>query len=135
MLRSRKRQADVEDWNQRDEKEGNKGEQTIGSNSQPEAIVPVWVQVTIVVGFLFLGFASEHYNRTRSMGPFHAYSIDALHDMKRGQLMHETLMLTREVDDQLEYTTNGQRFHLIFSTDCSSYQHWQRYEYNLEICF
>lgn len=117
MLRSRKRQADVDDLKHC---VASKGELTIGSNSKPEAIVPVWVQVIIVVGFLFLGYASEHYNKSRGVDPFHA-------NIKTSQSMDGTIMLTREEDDQLEYSTNGQRFHLIFSTDCSSYQHWQSY--------
>jgi hypothetical protein len=35
-------------------------------------------------------------------------------------------LLSSEEDDQLEYDETGQRYHVIFSTDCSPYQQWQR---------
>ena len=128
------RYNDFQGRTQGDELKGNKGESTVGSHSQPKAIVPVWVQVTIVVGFLFLGFASEHYHESRSLDLFHAHSVHILSDTETSQSKHGSIMLTSEEDDQLEYHTNGQRFHVIFSTDCSSYQHWQRYECSGENC-
>lgn len=36
-------------------------------------------------------------------------------------------LLTPEEDSRLETDSDGIRYHLIFSTDCSPYQHWQSY--------
>jgi hypothetical protein len=36
-------------------------------------------------------------------------------------------LLTPEQDAALEYDADGRRYHLVFSTDCSPYQHWQSY--------
>lgn len=36
-------------------------------------------------------------------------------------------LLSKEEDLSLERGQDGVRYHLIFSTDCSSYQHWQSY--------
>jgi hypothetical protein len=36
-------------------------------------------------------------------------------------------MLTPAQDAALEFDKDGNRYHLVFSTDCSPYQHWQSY--------
>jgi hypothetical protein len=89
-------------------------------------LVPLWFQVAIVLGFLFLGFASEHYKKSRDVDPFHAHSMQVMSHIQASKSKHGSSVLTQEEDEHLEYD-NGQRYHVIFSTDCSPYQHWQRY--------
>jgi hypothetical protein len=43
------------------------------------------------------------------------------------QLGIGTSMLTPEEDDALELDKDGVRYHMVFSTDCSPFQHWQSY--------
>ncbi len=126
MLRSRKRQSGIDDTDHRDSK-GHDDERPIVSSLNNDSMIPLWLQVTIVAGFLFLGFASEHYKKSRGVDPFHAHSMKVLSNIAGGQSSHGSSMLTQEKDDKLEYN-NGERYHVIFSTDCSPYQHWQRYE-------
>jgi hypothetical protein len=124
MLRSRKRNSGVEDVDY-EETKGHKGGRPTNSESQKGSLVPTWLQVTIVVLFLFLGFASEHFKKSRGVDPFHAHSLKVMSHIDATKSTHGSSMLTREEDDDLEYD-NGQRYHVIFSTDCSPYQHWQR---------
>lgn len=42
--------------------------------------------------------------------------------------VHDSLLLSREEDAALEiHAADDTRYHVIFSTDCSPYQHWQSY--------
>lgn len=124
MLRSRKRSSGVDDADYEDSK-GHKGGLQ-GAHESKDSLIPLWLQVTIVAGFLFLGFASEHYRKSRGVDPFHAHSMQVLSNIQATRSTHGTSLLTQEEDERLEYD-GDQRYHVIFSTDCSPYQHWQRY--------
>lgn len=124
MLRSRKRSLGVGDKDYDDTK-GHKGGRSTNSETKQDSLVPLWLQVTVVLLFLFLGFASEHFKKSRGVDPFHAHSMKVVSLMDATKLTHGTSVLARKEDEDLEYD-NGQRYHVIFSTDCSPYQHWQR---------
>lgn len=152
MMRPRKRNP-----NGKFDDEGSKGHNGTHPNSSssspapmlssasksPDPIVPAWVLFVTVFFFLFLGFSSEHYKKSRGEEHFHVATVSK-HKHKHGlkEVHHEELehlshkipdnllgksMLTPEEDDNLEYDESGQRYHVIFSTDCSPYQHWQSY--------
>jgi len=114
-----------------------------------QQIIPTWVVWSIVVFFILLGIASEHYHRTRNEEHRHEHitGLGENHNVKNdvhgsgennlrtrstttkaktSRSLNVKSMLTPEEDDALEYD-DGQRYHLIFSTDCSKYQHWQSY--------
>ena len=56
---------------------------------------------------------------------------DKINKLRYGKQIPTSLIgksiLSLEEDQKLDYDETGQRYHLIFSTDCSPYQHWQRY--------
>ena len=99
----------------------------VGNQHRP--LIPAPILIGIVLLFLFLGVATEHYKRTRGVDPFSLLTLD----------VHETISLTTDgasplsgksilssdEDKNLEYSDN-ERYHVIFSTDCGSYQNWQR---------
>jgi peptidyl serine alpha-galactosyltransferase len=142
MLRSRKsRDSDTDDDN-------GKGANVpiqistsprTSSPPNPEPIVPTWILCVTVAFFLFLGFSSEHYQRSRDADHFHVASVGGAHDVNihKDDLEHGfhkvpdhligKSMLSFREDEQLEYDDTNQRYHVIFSTDCSPYQHWQSY--------
>lgn len=124
MLRSRKRSSGADDADC-DGTKGQKGGRPTKSGSKGDSLVPIWLQMTIVVLFLFLGFASEHFKKSRGVDPFHAHSVEIMSHIDATKSTHGSSMLTHQEDKDLEYD-NGQRYHVIFSTDCSPYQHWQR---------
>jgi peptidyl serine alpha-galactosyltransferase len=144
MLRSRAKQ----NYRPGDDHDQSKKEQSnsaVSSNqTKSHHIIPVWFQVTIVVAIFFLGYAAEHYKRTRNIDPFRAHSLAVMsHHLQRSmQLGTESRpsngasLLTQEEDEALEFN-DGERYHVIFSTDCSPYQHWQRYVSHspLDECF
>ena len=106
----------------------------VGSQHHP--LIPVPVLISIVLLFLLLGVATEHFKRTRGIDPFTGRNLDesnAVSDTKINQLAGKS-MLSAEEDKDLESSDN-QRYHVIFSTDCSPYQHWQRYVIHLSTCF
>jgi hypothetical protein len=135
MLRSRKRNS----TNSLDDGSGKfKGSRQLENKHSP--LIPTPILIGAVLFFIFLGFASEHYKKSRTIDPFagraasiakspsstshHAdAAVGGGHvstNARRG-----TSLLTPEEDEALEYD-NGERYHVIFSTDCSPYQHWQR---------
>jgi hypothetical protein len=135
MLRSRKRSSTIDD----DDQKEHKGKSALSSSSKsPDPIVPGYVLVVSVFLFLFLGFSSEHYQRSRGEEHSHVASISRhVKEVHHEELEHDyhkvpenlvgKSMLTPEEDDALEYDSTGQRYHVTFSTDCSPYQHWQSY--------
>jgi hypothetical protein len=152
MLRSRKKSLSSTDGD--DNGKGNKGPNSDrvlmsspSSSLHPEQIIPTWLLWTIVFFFIFLGFASEHYQQSRAADHHHEGGDAGGHNKQRtsritldhadnenniskrndiGSSSADRSLLTAEDDEELEYD-NGQRYHVIFSTDCSPYQHWQRF--------
>jgi peptidyl serine alpha-galactosyltransferase len=135
MLRSRKKKGDDDDD---DNTKGNKDLTHVSSSPSqqpPGPIVPTWILCVTVAFFLVLGFSSEHYKRSRDADHFHVSSLVIAHtkdDLDYG--IHKVpdhligkSRLSLEEDEQLEYDADNQRYHMIFSTDCSPYQHWQSY--------
>ena len=125
MLRSRKRNSGVGEVEYEETKEHAGGRQS-SAQSKSDSFVPVWLQLAIVLLFLFLGFASEHYEKSRGVDPFLAHAKKVVSHIDGTKSTHGSSMLTQQEDEDLEYD-NGQRYHVIFSTDCSPYQNWQRF--------
>jgi hypothetical protein len=134
MLRSRAKQSISfgDDHDHAKQKQNHSQSVVYHTKTRSHQLIPVWLQVTIVVAVLLLGYSSQHYNMSRSRDPFHAHSIQVLtHLERRGSKSAPSQtfgssVLTGEEDNELEFD-DGQRYHVIFSTDCSPYQHWQRY--------
>jgi peptidyl serine alpha-galactosyltransferase len=136
MLRSRRKKGDGDDYGS---SKGNKLPMLVSSSQSQQSlgqIVPTWILLVTVVFFLVLGFSSEHYQRSRDADHFHVPSVVNDHD-KEDEMDHDIhkvpdhlvgkSMLSFDEDDQLEYDEDKQRYHVVFSTDCSPYQHWQSY--------
>lgn len=135
MLRSRKQKASSTSSNNDDSSDRMKtpygdavrSPTNVGSQ-QHSPLIPTPVLIGIVVLFLLLGVATEHYKRTRGVDPFTGRVLDA-HEIPGTTNVNPLAgksMLSSDEDMNLEYKDN-QRYHVIFSTDCSPYQHWQRY--------
>lgn len=106
------------------------------------SIIPIWVVVVVVTIVFILGYASHHYQRTRGEeGHYQLHSrlsgTTRKGNVPEGQesMLEPTVrrtpvgtsLLSSDEDDRLEYDKSGQRYHVIFSTDCSPYQQWQRW--------
>ena len=135
MLRSRKKSTTSLDGddNGKGDKGGATNERLVSSStSKPESIVPSWLLWCVVFFFIFLGFASEHYQKSRAADHYHepaghhVVSRITLDRSNNVSPSSDKSLLTPQEDEELEYD-NGQRYHVIFSTDCSPYQHWQSY--------
>lgn len=133
MVRSRKKEPS----NPSNRKEGKRFRGSSSSSGiDTEPIVPIWLQIFIVCFFLFLGFASEHYKKSRSEDPILERSLlinqnnvpqqRQQHRQQNKNSKGKSSLLPEE-DKTLEYQ-GSDRYHVIFSTDCSPYQHWQRYD-------
>jgi hypothetical protein len=117
MLRSRKRHSAT---SPDDNEKGLKNSRN-ATTKKNKPLVPTWALFFTVLLFIFLGFASEQYKKSRGVDPFegrHLILQNAGHTWGKS-------LLSEEEDSNLEYH-DGQRYHVIFSTDCSPYQHWQR---------
>lgn len=94
-----------------------------------EALTKVALMVAFAVLCLFGGY--REYNKVkarglRRLGASHATSFIGAEEP--GTSDGFTSLLTAEEDASLEYHhPDNTRYHLIFSTDCSPYQHWQSY--------
>jgi peptidyl serine alpha-galactosyltransferase len=99
---------------------------------------PLCVLVIVVV-FITLGFLQHSYTKSRSLDPFTGLSLDRFHPNKKPSIVKtpsssggggggvkRSLLSTAE-DESLERDKDGIRYHVVFSTDCSPYQHWQSY--------
>lgn len=112
---------------------------------------PICLVLCIGALFVTLTYLYAHYNESRSRDPFTGLKLmpfervrDKLfrnkdpsssvvvdtNDHQRGeagQTIARHSLLTTEEDEALERDADGIRYHLIFSTDCAPYQHWQSY--------
>jgi hypothetical protein len=129
MLRSRKHHAGVASSS--DPNKGHReGRTSASSSNKHQALIPTPILIGVVVFFILLGIATEHYKRTRAMDPFSGRSIAKLHESRMDTEVTTFTgksLLSPSEDESLETDENKNSYHVIFSTDCSPYQHWQRY--------
>lgn len=129
----RRRTASTNNYDH-DDKKHHPGSPTNASASH--AILSNSIVFAIVIFFLCLGFIDEHYRHSRSQDPFlsatagyqKAHRLAAA--QKQGAIARgRQSLLSAEEDEALEYDKDNDnvRYHVIFSTDCSPYQHWQSY--------
>lgn len=133
MLRARKRNSPSSAY-EKDSKGHDNGRNSNNNSKHGSTLIPTPILVGTVIFFIFLGFASEHYKKSRSMDHFarrlpgmskaSPKASPAIHASPKGASSGKS-KLSPEEDESLEYD-NGERYHVIFSTDCSPYQHWQR---------
>ena len=115
--------------------------------SQAQSVRLVCLVLGAVFLILLLRYLYAHYTESRSRDPFTGLKIDSFQKVRNRLLRKPTLsegetsqkhnavgeprtrhsLLTPEEDDALETDSDGIRYHLIFSTDCTPYQHWQSY--------
>lgn len=75
--------------------------------------------VGLVALLLAIGILQNHFRQSRSRDPFAP--------RPRPKNLQQKSLLTKEEDANLERDADGTRYHVVFSTDCSPYQHWQSY--------
>jgi len=94
-----------------------------------------------VAFFVAAGFLQNHYKVSRARDPFGVAggASDVIPPKVESQQRKDqpslssvarknrSSLLSAEEDAALERDSEGRRYHLIFSTDCSPYQHWQSY--------
>jgi hypothetical protein len=131
MLRERKRNSSSSAYEKGSKGHGNERN---SNNSKQSPLIPTPILIGTVLFFIFLGFASEHYKKSRSADPFSGRSLGLIKASPKASPVINASpkgaskgksKLSPEEDESLEYD-NGERYHVIFSTDCSPYQHWQR---------
>ena len=126
-----------EDKGQRGRKGRKKAVGGSKNNGRPkQQIIPNWCLAIVLFFLIFLRFSIEHYKKTRSLEAFHESPV-SIHQTEDKRAIRSSQskssstsgksFLSPEDDKTLEYDKSGQRYHLIFSTDCSPYQHWQSY--------
>jgi len=118
MLRARKKKSEPTEYSN---EKGIKAVRSLGP-AKHQPLVPTWALFLVVSFFIFLGFATEHYKKSRGIDPVEGRTL-AHYSTKAAS---GNSMLSSDEDKELEFL-DGQRYHLIFSTDCSPYQHWQSY--------
>ena len=101
------------------------------------------IVIGIIASVCLIGYVYSHYQESRSRDPFTGLKIKPFEqvrdrllnrggaatqkkDSKQGNKQRHS-MLTIEEDEALETDADGIKYHLIFSTDCTPYQHWQSY--------
>ena len=104
-----------------------------------DSIVSCTTVLGLIVMFLVAGFLQHQYQKSR--GSLHIPGVPLpkyIRDMQQRQQQQNGeshvsssvsthSLLSEEEDLSLERDQDGIRYHLIFSTDCSPYQHWQSY--------
>mmetsp|Transcript_16735 Transcript_16735/g.39481 ORF Transcript_16735/g.39481 Transcript_16735/m.39481 type:complete len:544 (-) Transcript_16735:137-1768(-) len=97
--------------------------------------------VSIVSLCLGAGFVQHHYQASRSKHALQQMGYESMpkpnirsklqqqppSSSSSSSLLSDASLLTPQEDATLERDSDGIRYHLIFSTDCSPYQHWQSY--------
>jgi len=77
--------------------------------------------VSVVIFFITAGFIQHHFRQSRD-------NLLQSHASNNNNSLPKKSLLTPEQDADLLVDKNtGLTYHLIFSTDCSPYQHWQSY--------
>lgn len=111
-----------------------------GSHIQSTRICLVFGAGALLV---FLSYLYWHYNESRSRDPFTGLKLEHIRDKilnrpgsssvesDTGSIHYESMTkrysLAPDEDTELERDAEGIRYHLVFSTDCTPYQHWQSY--------
>lgn len=111
---------------------------TIEQNYKP--LLPLWLVTVICLLLLSIGFLQHHFEMQREGSSqrlsttFGAKTKVETSPLNRGDGSSGRSLLTPQEDVALEWDTVGPgsgshkvRYHLVFSTDCSPYQHWQSY--------
>eukprot|EP00977_Amphora_coffeiformis_P007576 scaffold1667_cov173-Amphora_coffeaeformis.AAC.4 len=112
--------------------------------------------LSVVASTVLLWYLYSHYTESRSRDPFTGRKIQPFEQVRDkilqgagvGGLSSSTTskttedkplasnrggggkrhsLLTIQEDDELETDADNVRYHLVFSTDCTPYQHWQSY--------
>jgi hypothetical protein len=118
--------------------DGNGKFKSTGSpSSQQESSSSIVSNITlmcVVIFFITAGFLQHYYDESRSQAHLPGTAANLNHykkvvkqpffSKKRG---YKQSMLTPEQDAALELDKEDRRYHTVFSTDCSPYQHWQSY--------
>jgi hypothetical protein len=107
---------------------------TRNGGSQVEPVVPHSIIACLVVTIIILGYLQHQYKISRARDPFGAFrhpNKAAASEQQQSTLslplsQRRSLLSTAE-DTHLERDTEDIRYHVVFSTDCSPYQHWQSY--------
>jgi len=112
--------------------------------------------LSVIVSTVFIWYLYSHYNESRSRDPFTGRKIQPFEHVRDkilkgagvggsssstttkttkdeslysngggGNKRHS--LLTIQEDEELETDSDHVRYHLVFSTDCTPYQHWQSY--------
>jgi peptidyl serine alpha-galactosyltransferase len=123
-----------------DEARRRKAMKGYGSHDDEHApIVSHMCVLVIVIVFIALGFMQHAYKKSRSLDPFTGLSLDKFHNKKKSSIAKSSSssssggggvkrsFLSAAEDESLERDKDGVRYHVVFSTDCSPYQHWQSY--------
>lgn len=84
------------------------------------SIIPIWFVALMCGLFLLIGYIQQsYYYQTKSI--VNNGSIN-------NNIIKKQSLLTPQEDIELEYDPISKlRYHVVFSTDCSLYQHWQSY--------
>jgi len=102
-----------------------------------QPIVPSYIVMLVVIVFVGAGILQESLHRGRvpfgmdEHGPeFHETDVDhsaVIKQLQQPVTVPQQSLLSKEQDEKLERDSDGRRYHVVFSTDCSPYQHWQSY--------
>jgi hypothetical protein len=117
----------------RGERRGAEGKSS--SNKDPKPMVSNVSLFIVVAIFVALGKLQHQYNTSRSADPFgNSRMMDRIPASSEKQKPHalpsnivKYSLLSDTENGSLEYDKDGIRYHVVFSTDCSPYQHWQSY--------
>jgi hypothetical protein len=99
------------------------------STQTPKPMVSNLVVCIIVIVFVGAGVVQNRYQESHN--DFHSGSgtdkTVAQSSQRRKTSFLQQSLLTPEEDERLQTDERGNRYHLVFSTDCSPYQHWQSF--------
>jgi len=99
-------------------------------NATPaQPIVPIWLVAFLSFCLIALGFLQHHFNvRSSSDGSRRDLLNSDDRKIHKNSNGNKKSLLTAGQDAALEIDSQTNlRYHVVFSTDCSPYQHWQSY--------
>jgi len=94
-----------------------------------QPIVPIWLVAFLSFCLIALGFLQHHFNvRSSSDGSRRDLLTSDDRKIHKSSNSNKKSLLTAGQDAALEFDSQTNlRYHVVFSTDCSPYQHWQSY--------
>jgi peptidyl serine alpha-galactosyltransferase len=104
------------------------------NSGDPPLLISNATTLTAVAVILCVGYLQHRYDVSRGSSIYtgglsrriqEAPSSKKISYTKPDSEKHS--LLSSKDDESLEYDDDGIRYHVIFSTDCSDYQHWQSY--------